>query len=99
MPIVRIPTPLRPMAQGKDEVQVDGATVGDEETAILEVLTTASDDEARRLIATFGWQTLYDERDAAHEGGKADKLEDKLDKREDKLDKLDKTTLEPKVET
>lgn len=28
MPIVRIPTPLRPMAQGKDEVQVDGATVG-----------------------------------------------------------------------
>lgn len=27
MPAVRIPTPLRPMAGGKDEVQVDGATV------------------------------------------------------------------------
>lgn len=42
---------------------LDGATVGDEETAILEVLTTASDAEARRLITTFGWQTLYDELD------------------------------------
>ncbi|MEZ4360943.1 MAG: DUF4157 domain-containing protein [Kofleriaceae bacterium] len=42
---------------------LDGTTVGNEETALMEILTTAPADEARRLIGVFGWQALYDKID------------------------------------
>jgi molybdopterin converting factor small subunit len=29
MPVVRIPTPLRPLAGGRDSVEAEGSTVGD----------------------------------------------------------------------
>lgn len=42
---------------------LDGPTVGDDEDAIMEILETAPDADARRLIKDFGWKRLYDEID------------------------------------
>jgi hypothetical protein len=42
---------------------LSGATVGDDEDAIMGILTSADDSEAQRLIDSFGWKRLYDEID------------------------------------
>lgn len=42
---------------------LEGATVGEDEQAILDLLTTANSQEQLRLIVRFGWQTLYDKID------------------------------------
>jgi Domain of unknown function (DUF4157) len=39
---------------------LDGAAVGDDEDAIMDVLTNAPDGDARGLIRRYGWETLYD---------------------------------------
>jgi hypothetical protein len=39
---------------------LDGAAVGDDEDAIMDILTNAPDTDARNLIRRFGWETLYD---------------------------------------
>lgn len=40
---------------------VDGATMGDEETAIFELLSAGSDSDAHQVIDWVGWDTLEDE--------------------------------------
>jgi len=40
-----------------------GASVFDDEDAILDILETAPEADASRLIGTFGWETLYDKID------------------------------------
>jgi hypothetical protein len=42
---------------------LDGATVGDDEDAIMDILKTAPDADARKLIKKFGWKRLYDKID------------------------------------
>ncbi|GAB4569891.1 MAG: hypothetical protein Tsb0020_24300 [Haliangiales bacterium] len=42
---------------------LDGSCVGDDEDAVMDILTSASDSDARRLIARFGWEYLYDKID------------------------------------
>ena len=42
---------------------LEGATVGDDEDAVMSVLTSASDSEARALISHFGWERLHDDID------------------------------------
>lgn len=58
MPMVRIPTPLRPHAGGKDAVEAAGATVGE----VLAALTAAhpelkdrilDGDEVRRFVNVY----------------------------------------------
>ncbi len=46
MPVVRIPTPLRPHAGGKDSVEAPGATVGE----VLTSLTTAFPELKDRIL-------------------------------------------------
>jgi hypothetical protein len=42
---------------------LSGATVGDDEDAIMDILRTAPDADARALIKKFGWERLYDDID------------------------------------
>ena len=42
---------------------LEGATVGDDEDAVMSVLTSAPDSEARALISHFGWERLHDDID------------------------------------
>jgi len=46
MPVVRIPTPLRPHAGGNDSAQAEGTTVGE----VLNALTTAFPELRSRLF-------------------------------------------------
>ena len=46
MPLVRIPTPLRPHAGGNDSAQAEGSTVGE----VLNALTTAYPELRSRLF-------------------------------------------------
>ena len=46
MPLVRIPTPLRPHAGGNDSAQADGSTVGE----VLNALTSAYPELRSRLF-------------------------------------------------
>ncbi|MDB5352213.1 MAG: cysO [Planctomycetota bacterium] len=46
MPVVRIPTPLRPYSGGKDSVEASGSTVGE----VLTSLTTALPDLKDRIL-------------------------------------------------
>ncbi len=46
MPVVRIPTPLRPHAGGHDSAQADGSTVGE----VLNALTSAYPELRSRLF-------------------------------------------------
>lgn len=46
MPVVRIPTPLRPHAGGHDSAQTEGSTVGE----VLNALTTAFPELRSRLF-------------------------------------------------
>lgn len=46
MPLVRIPTPLRPHAGGNDSAQAEGTTVGE----VLNALTTAYPELRSRLF-------------------------------------------------
>jgi molybdopterin converting factor small subunit len=46
MPVVRIPTPLRPHAGGKDTVEAAGSTVGE----VLIALTTALPELKERIL-------------------------------------------------
>ncbi|MBI1322697.1 MoaD family protein [bacterium] len=46
MPLVRIPTPLRPHAGGNDSAQAEGSTVGE----VLNALTSAYPDLRSRLF-------------------------------------------------
>jgi len=41
----------------------DGATVGSDEDAVMDVLKTAPDADARRLINKYGWTYIYDKID------------------------------------
>ncbi len=58
MPIVRIPTPLRPHANGQDSVEATGATVGE---VLQNVVTTHPElkerlfdgDEVRRFVNVY----------------------------------------------
>jgi hypothetical protein len=42
---------------------LEGLTVGDDEDAVLDILKTAPNGDARRLIKRFGWDYLYDKID------------------------------------
>lgn len=42
---------------------LDGATIGDDEDAVMALLTSATDADARTLINRFGWEHLYDKID------------------------------------
>ena len=46
MPMIRIPTPLRPYAGGKDVIEATGATVGD----LMNALTDAFPDLKDRIL-------------------------------------------------
>lgn len=58
MPVVRIPTPLRPHANGQDSVTASGATVGEVLQNVVSALPELKDrlfdgDEVRRFVNVY----------------------------------------------
>lgn len=58
MPVVRIPTPLRPHANGQDSVTASGATVGEVLLNVVSALPELKDrlfdgDEVRRFVNVY----------------------------------------------
>jgi hypothetical protein len=42
---------------------LEGATIGEDEDAVMDLLTSASDADARALIDQFGWERIHDDID------------------------------------